>query len=75
VKLLQLPRGVRMLDPAAEITAKDMQVVFHIEAEADALTGLNKGIACEVTFTEAGQTVHSTTGNGTLRVDLPRGSV
>lgn len=75
VKLLQLPRGVRMLDPAPEITAKDRQIVFHIEAEADALTGLNKGIACEVTFSEAGQTVHSTTGNGTLRVDLPRGSV
>ncbi len=75
VKLLQLPRGVRMLEPAPEITAKDKQVVFRVEADADALTGLNKGIACEVTFTEAGQTVHSTTGNGTLRVDLPRSSV
>jgi hypothetical protein len=75
VKLLQLPRGVRMLEPAPEITSKDKQVVFRVEADADALTGLNKGISCEVTFTEAGQTVHSTTGNGTLRVDLPRSSV
>jgi hypothetical protein len=75
VRLLQLPRGVKMLDPAPEITAKDKQVVFRIEADADALTGLNKGVACEVTFTDAGQTVHSTTGNGILRVDLPRASL
>jgi hypothetical protein len=75
VKLQQLPRGVKMLDPAPEITAKDKQVVFRIEADADALTGLNKGITCEVTFTEAGQTVHSTTGSGILRVDLPRTSL
>jgi Bacterial pre-peptidase C-terminal domain len=75
VKLRQLPRGVKMLEPAPEITAKDTRVVFRIEADADALTGLNKGIACEVTFTEAGQTVHATTGNGILRVDLPRASL
>ena len=75
VKLQQLPRGVKMLDPAPEITARDKQVVFRIEADADAMTGLNKGVTCEVTFTEAGQTVHSTTGNGILRVDLPRASL
>jgi hypothetical protein len=73
--LQQLPRGVKMLEPAPEITAKDTQVVFRIEADADALTGLNKGITCEVTFSEAGQTVHSTTGNGILRVDLPRATL
>jgi hypothetical protein len=75
VKLQQLPRGVRMLDPAPEITAKDKQVVFRIEADADALTGINKGITCEVTFIEAGVPVHSMTGNGILRVDLPRASL
>ncbi len=64
-----------MLEPAPAITAKDKEVVFRIEADADALAGLYKGIACEVVFTEAGQTVHSTTGSGVLRVDMPRSSI
>ena len=75
LKLLQLPRGVRMVEPAPSITAKDKVVTFHVEADPDALAGLFKGISCEVSFTVAGQTVHSTTGSGTLRVDLARTSL
>lgn len=75
VKLLQLPRGVKMLEPAPAITAKDKEVVFRIEADPDALAGLYKGISCEVAFSEAGQTVHSTTGSGILRVDAARASL
>ena len=72
LKLLQLPRGVKMVEPGPSITAKDKQVTFRVEADPDALAGLYKGITCEVTYTDAGQTVHSTTGNGTLRVDVAR---
>src|SRR5262249_30071680 len=75
VKLQQLPRGVKMLEPAPTISATDKEVAFRIEAEADALAGLYKGITCEVEFKEEGQTVHSHTGSGLLRIDLARTSL
>jgi len=69
VSLRQLPKGVKMLDPAPEITSKDTEVVFRVEADADALAGLYRGINCEVAITDAGQTIRQHTGNGVLRVD------
>jgi len=72
VKLQQLPRGVKMVDPAPSIAAGDKEVVFHVEADPDALAGLYKGVTCEVEFKEEGQTVHSHTGSGILRVDVAR---
>jgi hypothetical protein len=74
VKLLQMPKGVKMLEPAPEITSQDPQVVFRIEAEPDALAGLYKGISCEVALHEAGQTIRQRTGSGILRVDEQRGT-
>jgi hypothetical protein len=74
VKLLQMPKGVKMLEPAPQITADDTQVVFRIDADADALAGLYKGISCEVSFTEAGQTIRQHSGSGILRVDEQRGT-
>ena len=71
-RLQQLPKGVKMLDPAPEISSKDTQVVFRIAADKDALAGLNKGIACELTFKEAGQTFKTHSGSGVLRVDEAR---
>ena len=74
ITLQQLPRGVKQVG-AAEISAKDKDVVLHIEADADALAGLYKGVTCEVEFQDfrnAGETVRSKTGSGVLRVDLPR---
>ena len=71
-KLQQLPKGVRMLDPAPQIGPQDKEVVFHIAADNDALAGLYKGIACEVTFTENGQTIRQHTGSGMLRVDAAK---
>ena len=71
-RLQQLPKGVKMLDPAPEITSKDTQVTFRIAADKDALAGLNKGITCEMTFNEAGQTFKLHTGSGVLRVDEAR---
>src|SRR5262249_11649767 len=72
VKLQQLPRGVKMLEPAPTITATDKEIAFRIEADPDALAGLYKGITCEVEFKEEGQTVHSHSGSGILRIDIAR---
>ncbi len=72
LRLQQLPKGVQMLDPAPEISARDKQAVFRIAADNDALAGLYKGIACDVTLTENGQTVRQHTGSGILRVDAAR---
>lgn len=71
VVLKRLPRGVKQIGQA-QITPKDTQVVFEIEADQDALMGLYKEISCEVTVTENGQTVHQQTGVGVLRVDAAR---
>jgi hypothetical protein len=71
VVLKRLPRGVKQVGQA-QITAKDSQVVFEIEADQDALMGLYKEIACEVTVQENGQAVHQQTGSGVLRVDAAR---
>jgi hypothetical protein len=69
LKLQNLPKGLRMLEPAPQIGANDMEVVFRVAADADALAGLYKGISCEVTFTENGQTIRQHTGSGMVRVD------
>lgn len=71
-RLQQLPKGVVMLEPAPEITARDTQVVFRIAADKDALAGLTKGINCELTFHQGGQTFKMHTGAGVLRVDEAR---
>lgn len=72
VTLRQLPKGVKLLDPAPRITSKDTAVVFHVAADPDALAGLYKGIGCEIAFTEDGQIIHQQTGSGVLRIDAPR---
>jgi hypothetical protein len=74
VSLKGLPKGVRMLDPAPEITAKDQQVTFKVEADADALLGLSKDVACDLKLTDKGETIHQQIGSGTLRVDPSRGA-
>jgi hypothetical protein len=71
-RLQQLPKGVKMLDPAPQFRAKDTQITFQVSADKDALAGLNKGIVCEITFTEAGQTFKAKSGSGILRVDEAR---
>jgi Bacterial pre-peptidase C-terminal domain len=72
VRLQQLPKGVKMLDPAPAITTGDTQVTFQVAADKDALAGLYKGIVCEIAFTEAGQTFKQHSGSGVLRVDEAR---
>lgn len=72
VSLLRLPKGVKLVDPLPEITAKDTQLTFHVQADSDALVGLYKEIACELTVVENGQSIHQQTGSGILRVDPAR---
>jgi hypothetical protein len=72
VTLQQLPKGVKMLQPAPEITSQDTEVHFRIQADADALAGLYRGVTCEVVFNEEGQTIRQHTGSGILRIDAPR---
>jgi hypothetical protein len=72
LKLQQLPKGVTMLEPAPQITAKDTEVVFHVKADSDVLAGLYKGLTCEVAFTIEGQTLRQHTGSGILRIDAPK---
>ncbi len=72
VTLRQLPKGVKLQEPAPQITSKDSAIVFHVSADSDALAGLYKGIGCEIAFTEDGQTIRQQTGSGVLRVDAAR---
>jgi hypothetical protein len=76
MRLQQLPKGVKMLDPAPEFTAANgggvAQITFQVSADKDALAGLYKGIVCEITFHAAGQTFKEHSGSGILRVDEAR---
>src|SRR5262249_26303182 len=69
VTLLHLPKGVTLTGPAPQITPSDNRVVFHVSASLDALLGLYRDIACEVTLAENGQLIKQNTGSGVLRVD------
>jgi hypothetical protein len=72
VTLLRLPKGVKLVDPAPQITVKDTQITFTVQADPEALVGLYKEIACELTVTDNGQSIHQQTGSGILRVDPAR---
>ena len=69
VALMRLPKGVTLVGKAPEIKPGDKEVVFEVQASNDALLGMYKEIACEVTVVDKGQTIHQQTGSGILRVD------
>jgi hypothetical protein len=70
--LLRLPKGVTLVGKPPEIKPGDKEVVFEVEASNDALLGMYREIACEVTVVEKGQPIHQQTGSGILRVDPAR---
>lgn len=72
--LLRLPHGVKMLEPAPQISATDKTAVFKLEVTADALVGQYKEITAEIAIVENGQTIRQQSGSGVLRVDPSRGS-
>lgn len=69
VTLLRLPKGVTLVGRPPEIKSGDKEIVFEVQASSDALLGMYKEIACEVTVVDKGQAVHQQTGSGILRVD------
>lgn len=69
VRLLGLPKGVKVLEPFPVITKESKEVTFGIEATDDALLGPVNGLTCELTITTGGQEVRQRSGNGTLRID------
>ena len=72
VTLLRLPKGVTLAGKPPEIKPGDKEVVFEVQASDDALLGMYREIACEVTVIEKGQPIHQQTGSGILRVDPSR---
>jgi hypothetical protein len=72
VKLLGLPKGVRVVEPLPAITRESKDLAFEIEASDEALLGAVGGLSCELTVLMAGQEIHQRTGKGTLRIDPRR---
>ncbi len=72
VKLLGLPKGVRVVEPLPRITRESKELAFEIEATDEALLGAVGGLSCELTVLMAGQEIHQRTGKGTLRIDPRR---
>ena len=72
VKLLGLPKGVRVVEPLPVITRESKELAFEIEATDEALLGAVGGLSCELTVLMAGQEIHQRTGKGTLRIDPRR---
>ena len=69
VRLLGLPKGVKVVEPLPVITKDSKEVTFGIEATDDALLGPVSGLTCELIVTTSGQEVRQRSGNGTLRID------
>ena len=72
LSLKNLPKGVKLLEPKPKVTPLTREIVFVLQADADALAGLYKDITCDLAVTTDGQTVHQQTGSGVIRVDPVR---
>jgi hypothetical protein len=68
-KLLGLPKGIQVADPAPVLQPDSDELVFAIAADHEALLGQYKEIAVELTFREEGQEIRQRTGVGVLRID------
>lgn len=72
--LTRLPRGVELVEATRPITPEDKEVAFTLRATSESLVGIYRGIALDVTVTEAGQSVRQLSGAGMLRIDAERGA-
>lgn len=72
VRLLGLPKGVRVIEPLPIVDRDSRQALFQIEATDEALLGAVNGIGCELIVNVAGQEIRQRTGKGTLRIDPKR---
>ena len=69
VRLLGLPKGVKVIEPLPVITKDTKEIAFDIEATDEALLGPVSGVTCELIVKISGQEVRQRSGNGTLRID------
>lgn len=69
VRLLGLPKGVKVIEPFPTINRDSKEIAFDIEATGEALLGSVRGVSCEVSVRAAGQEIRQRTGDGTLRID------
>ncbi|MAR10280.1 MAG: hypothetical protein CL681_09930 [Blastopirellula sp.] len=69
ISLLGLPKGVRVVGGAPQITAESKTVTFQLEASQAALLGQYRELKCEITYQINGQSIRQISQNGTLRVD------
>jgi len=69
VRLLGLPKGVTVLDPAPRLTKDSTEIAFQIEATDEALLGQVSGLSCEVIVPVDNQQITQRTGRGSLRID------
>lgn len=69
VRLLGLPKGVRVVAPLPQITSKDTTLVFDIEATDEALLGRAEQLSCEALIPSGGQQIRQRSGQGVLRID------
>lgn len=69
VKLVGLPNKVT--SPTLKLTKETKELIFPLNAEADAAQGITKNIICEITIVEHDEPVLHNLSGGTLRVDKP----
>ena len=69
VKLLDLPKGVSVIEPQPSLTSDAMEVAFSLKATDIALLGQARGLICEVSVPVGNQKIVQRTGRGTLRID------
>lgn len=69
IKMLGLPKGVRIVGEMPEIDSTADEVVFQIEATSEALLGQATGLECEIEITAGGQKITQRSGSGILRID------
>lgn len=68
-KLQGLPKGIKVAEPGPVLTPDAAELVFELQADAEALLGQYKEIGVELTFREEGQEIRQRTGAGVLRID------
>ena len=69
VRLLGLPKGLKVIEPLPILTSTSKEVAFELEATHEALLGRVTGLSCEVIVNSSGAQIVQRAGKGTLRID------
>jgi hypothetical protein len=68
-RLLGLPKGVKVIGDQPRLTTDAQSITFTLEADNQALLGLETGIRCEVIIQTHGTEIIQRAGQGSLRID------